>query len=257
MRYLILRQSQISKALLLGIVTSREKFPEGKRLARALRRKVPKLIGIVQNVNPSKGNVIEGTTNILLDGRERMDDRMGRFKVVVSISSFLQGNHPMAEKIYQAMSYNTMWHKQDILFDLFCGMGLSGLHLAHRVKQVVGVDVNEEAIGNARLNKHLNKKTNMAFLAGRVERMLNTATKRFGEASALIANPPRKGLGPDLLRWIARSKVQKMAYLSCSPKSLAEDLQQMTKAGFQVQEIRGFDLYPQTEQIETLALLHR
>jgi 23S rRNA (uracil1939-C5)-methyltransferase len=262
LRAMIIRQSQIRKGLYLILVTRDKNFPQGKTMARDLLRNVSGLVGVSQNINPEKGNVIEGKETILLAGKSHYKDRIGSFSITVSGSAFLQGNHKMAAKIYQSLAKNFPTHPKDLIFDLYAGCGLAGMHVAKKVKQVVGMDQNETAIQDAKKNAKQNQRSNMKFLGGDVDRLLLRAEKRWGSPEGVIVNPPRRGCSQKVLDWLLHSNTKKIAYVSCSPKSLRRDLDLLTQKDqkeppFQVRQIQGFDLYPQTQQIESLVILQR
>lgn len=257
LRFILIRQSRKGNGLLLTLVTRTENFEKGEQFARALRRKFPGLVGVVQNVNAAPGNVVEGPTNILLAGKRYLDDEINRIPFVVSSTSFLQGNHATAGLLYKAIAEAHIWNAEDQVYDLYCGLGLTGLHLAGKVKRIVGIEESESAIDDARRNAKLNHKTNLVFFKGKAEDMLGLVHRRVGEPTAVIVNPPRAGCDERVLKFIKNSPATRVVYVSCSPTTLARDLKTLEAGKFKVTRMQGFDMYSQTDQIETLVFLER
>ena len=268
LRFVSIRAARGGEELLLGLVTRDERVRRIEHLATALMEDCPNLVGVVQNANPAKGNVIFGKHNVLRAGRPYVEEEVCGLRVQLGLTSFFQVNTQVAELAYRAIMSGLELTPADVLLDLYAGVGSISLITAAAVREVVAVEEAGESFHYACAARAHNEISNVAFQEGLVEDLLPDLlrTLRYHklapERIALVVNPPRKGLHPRVIETLiagatAGSAPGRMAYLSCSPPTLARDLELLTRGGYRISSIECFDMFPQTDQVETLALLQR
>ena len=268
LRFVSIRAARGGEELLLGLVTRDERVHRIEHLAVALMEDCPNLVGVVQNVNPAKGNVIFGPHNVLRAGRPYVEEEVCGLRVQLGLTSFFQVNTQVAALAYRAIVSGLELTAEDVLLDLYAGVGSISLIAAGAVREVVAIEEEGESYHYACAARAHNEIRNVAFQEGLVEDLLPDLlrTMRYHklarERIALVVNPPRKGLHPRVIEALTAGVAQdhapaRLAYLSCSPPTLARDLQLLTRGGYRIFAIECFDMFPQTEQVETLALLRR
>lgn len=255
LRYLDLRYSLWSHQVLLTLVTRNMHFPQARDLIRELERRFPFLSGIVQNIHDKPGNVIWGERFYPLFGRDSLVEKFGPLKLNIPVSAFAQANPPVARKIYELVLEWALLKGDEIAVDLYCGIGPIALHLAGAAKLVIGIDDNLGAINTAKENARRNGYNNTRFFAGDAAEKLKETVGNLGQIGLLVVNPPRKGLSPEAFAAVLSVKSPRLIYVSCDPVTLARDLDRFSHAGYEARQLQSFDMFPQTEQVETVVLL--
>jgi 23S rRNA (uracil1939-C5)-methyltransferase len=245
------------------IVTSSRKFPRAREFAKALMARVPQLVGVVQNINPEKTNIILGKDTRILEGRGYVDDlfgneRIGTLRFRISPLSFYQVNTEQAARLYEkALDYADL-KRWETAIDLYSGIGTITLFLAQKCSSAIGIEEVFEAVKDARQNQKLNGIRNASFVNGRAERVLPSVLARTGvQPNVIVLDPPRKGCDPLLLSTLARARPERVVYISCYPPTLARDLAVLHKHGYATIEVQPIDLFPYTSHVETVALVSR
>jgi 23S rRNA (uracil1939-C5)-methyltransferase len=257
LRYIDLRYSLWQRCVLLTLITRHMHFPQVRELIRELERRFPFLSGVVQNINDKPGNVIWGERFHPLRGRDSILERIGPFHLSIPVNVFSQANPPVARKLYETVLEWAGLGGQEIALDLYCGIGPISLYLASRAKLVVGIDDNASAINVAKENARRNGYHNCRFFAGDAAEKLAHAAATLAQINLIVVNPPRKGLSPEAFAAIVGVATPKLIYVSCDPLTLARDLDRFCQAGYTVLRVQPFDMFPQTDQVETVALLER
>jgi len=255
LRYLDFRYSFARRELSVTLVTRHASFPQGGVLARFLRQRFPFITGVIQNVNEQRGNVIWGSTFRTLAGRDTILERMGNLKLVYPAGSFSQANPFTARKLYEHVYELAHVGSGETVLDLYCGVGPLSLYLGAAAREVWGVDDSEAAIATAKQNARRNGLGNCRFVAGDVSEMLLQLSQRLPQIDLLLLNPPRKGVQPAAMERIEALAVPRIIYVSCNPHSQARDLDRLVNAGYILRLVQPFDMFPQTEEVETVALL--
>lgn len=223
-------------------------------------KEIEGMTGIVLNVNEDRTNVILGQEIICLWGQEYITDYIGDIKYEISPLSFYQVNPVQTKKLYEtALSYAGLTG-EEIVWDLYCGIGTISLFLARNAKQVYGVEIVPEAIEDAKRNAAINGITNAEFFEGAAEKVLPEKYKESGgamKADVIVIDPPRKGCDGELLDTIVKMEPLKVVYISCDPATLARDLRVLEDGGFKVVRVRGCDMFGETTHTECCVLLQR
>lgn len=257
LRYIDIRYSFWQHKALLTLVTRHMHFPEVRDLTRQLEWRFPFLSGIVQNINDKPGNVIWGERFHPLRGRDALLEKIGPLRFRIPVNVFAQANPPVARDLYGTVLEWAALSGQEIALDLYCGIGPIALYLASRAKLVVGIDENAGAINVAKENARRNGYHNTRFFAGDAAEKLRETATTLAQLDLIVVNPPRKGLSPETLTALVTVKAPRLIYVSCDPLTLARDLDRFSEAGYVTLRVQPFDMFPQTAQVETVALLER
>jgi 23S rRNA (uracil1939-C5)-methyltransferase len=257
LRYVDFRYSFARQEVSVTLVSRHPVLPEGEKLARALQRKFSFVTGVILNINENRGNVIWGQVNRMLSGRETLLEQIGGLKLVYPAGVFSQSNPHTAQKLYDhVVGLSQLTDKENVL-DLYCGVGPISLNLAHGARQVWGIDDNEAAIVTAKQNARRNGIGNCRFFAGDAAAKIQELRGQFAALDLVVVNPPRKGLQAVALAAVVELSAAKLIYVSCEPTSLARDLEKFVVAGYRIQTVQPFDMFPQTAEVENVVLLER
>jgi 23S rRNA (uracil1939-C5)-methyltransferase len=257
LRYVDFRFSVARHELSLTLVTRHASFPQGASLAKALQQRFPFITGVIQNVNENRGNVIWGNSFRTLGGRDTIMERVGDLKLVFPAGVFSQANPFTARKLYDRVYELAALKGGETVLDLYCGVGPISLYLAVAARQVWAVDDSELSITTAKQNARRNGRGNCRFIAGDVATTLTQLTKDLPRIDLMVLNPPRKGIKAAALEAVLAAGAPRIIYVSCEPRSLARDLDRLVAANYRVEQIQPFDMFPQTEEVETLVLLRK
>lgn len=256
-RYLDFRYSFARRELSVTLVTRHGSFPQSGPLAHSLQRRFPFITGVIQNINDQKGNVIWGKHFRTLSGRDTILERIGNLKLVYPAGVFSQANPFTARKLYERVYELAGLRGEGRVVDLYCGVGPISLYLAAAAREVWGIDDSELAIATAKQNARRNGLGNCRFFAGDVAETLARVVERVECPDLLILNPPRKGVQPAAMERVQAIAPPRIIYVSCSPQSQARDLDRLIARGYRLRSLQPFDMFPQTEEVETVALLER
>ncbi len=257
LRYLVVRVSTYEKKAMVVFVTSSRSFNEIHHLGRFVQDQVPEVEIVVQNVNPTEGNVIMGQKDYFLTKKLYLTERIGDVSFRISPRSFFQVNNSGANLIYSKVNEWAGLTGVETVLDLYCGIGGIALFLAGSAKNVIGVEVVEEAVADARMNARINGIKNCRFEAGDVADLLDEMAGEQLSVDVAVLNPPRKGCDQSVLERVTALGPKLILYVSCSPQSLARDLDILNKLGYSCSEIQPVDMFPQTVHVENVARLSK
>ena len=255
LRHVVARKARATGEVMIVIVTKSKKFPQAQAVVEKLRELVPNVTSIVQNVNSEKTNVIFGNETFTLWGKDTIEDTIGNVRFEISARSFYQVNPIQTEVLYkQALDYAQLTGNERVI-DAYCGIGSISLFLAQQAGQVMGVEIVEQAIEDAKRNAELNGLTNTYFEAGPAEEVIPRWYAEGKVADVLVVDPPRKGCDEALLNTIIEQKPKRVVYVSCNPATLARDLRILEDGGYKTQEVQPVDMFPHTTHCEAVAWL--
>ncbi len=253
LRHLYIRKAYHTDEIMAGLVINGDSLPFQNEFIDCLVALNLNIKSIVLNINKKRTNVILGEKTVVIFGEKYITDIMNGNKVNISCQSFYQVNTPQAEFLYnKALSY--LDEKNDIVFDLYCGIGTISMCLSKKAKKVYGVESCEPAVEDANMNKKLNNIDNLEFICDLSE---NAVPKLINDGiipTTVVLDPPRSGCEKSLLDTIINASPKKLVYISCNPATLARDLK-ILKDFYEVKEVIGVDLFPKTQHVETVVLL--
>ena len=267
LRHLLVRKAKKTGEILIALVTSTqnqvslEGFTE--RLLALQEGDSPKLtgkiVGILHTKNDSLADVVQSDETEILYGRDYFYEELLELKFKISQFSFFQTNSLGAEVLYEtAREYVGSLCKDGkpdkVVYDLYSGTGTIAQLLAPVAKEVIGVEIVEEAVEAAKKNAELNGLHNCKFIAGDVLKVLDSIEEK---PDFIVLDPPRDGIHPKALRRIIDYGVDRLVYISCKPTSLARDLEAFLDSGYQMEKACCVDMFPGTANVETVALLKR
>ena len=255
-RHIVTKIGKKTNEIMVIIVINGDKIPNEKEFVKVLTQNFPKIKTIVKNINKNNTNVILGKKNINLYGDGYIKDKLGDLIFKISPLSFYQVNPVQAEKLYKIGIESANITKEDIVFDLYCGIGTISLFMAKYAKKVYGVEIVEEAIKDAKENAKINNIENTEFIAGDVEEVLNDLiTNKKITPEIVMVDPPRKGLDNISIQNIIKIKPKRMIYISCNPATLVRDLKELEKI-YEIKEIKPVDMFPFTSHVECVCILN-
>lgn len=254
LRQLVLRRSEATGEVLCGLVTDPGDLPGLDGLAARLLAVDPRVVGVVRGAKAARNDGAELATVEPLAGRDRVVERLAGLSFEVRLQTFFQTNTAAAERLVAA-TRELIGPVPGDLLDLCCGVGTFALALAGQAKAVVGVEVVQASIDAARENAARNGIGNATFHAGAVRQLIPDILR--GTPDVVVLDPPRNGLGGKVMRRVGRLGAPRLCYVSCNPRTLADDLREVLPFGYHVAAVQPVDLFPQTEHVETIALLER
>jgi 23S rRNA (uracil1939-C5)-methyltransferase len=256
LRYLVVRVAEPSDQVMVVFVTSEQGYNEVHHLAKFVQQAVPEVAVVAQNINSSTGNVIFGHKDRFLTKAQTLRAYVGKKSFNLSPHSFFQVNSGAAHIIYQKVRELAQLSGTERVLDVYCGIGGISLYLADKAKEVVGIEFVEAAVADATQNAALNRAENCSFEAGDAARLIDEIGEE-GGADVIVLNPPRKGCDPKVLKSVAAINPERIIYVSCSPETLARDLDILSGLGYRTVEVHPVDMFPQTVHVEDVALVVR
>ena len=255
MRHIVTKIGIKTEEIMCILVINGNQIPQEKELINQVIMHFPNVKTIVKNINKQNTNVILGKENIPIYGDGFIKDKLGEFVFKISPLSFYQVNPIQAERLYQIGVDAAQITKQDIVFDLYCGIGTISLFMAPFAKSVYGIELVEEAVCAARENTLINKIDNAQFIAGDVEKILDDLiNKQKIIPDIVMVDPPRKGLDRKSIDNILRVSPKRLVYISCNPATLVRDLSAL-EGLYEIKRLKPVDMFPFTSHVEVCALL--
>lgn len=254
-RHLCLRLAQKTGQIMVTVVINGERLPHSGQLVDALTRQFPDIRSIYLNHNRRATNVIMGQACTLLWGEERIVDELCGIRLALSPLSFYQVNRDAAETLYTLAAKMAQLSREDVLLDLYCGVGSIGLTMAGQVKEVYGVEVVPAAVEDARKNAALNGIENAQFFCGDCKDAVDYFAQNGISPTAVVLDPPRKGCDVHVIDEVARLAPDRVVMISCNPATMARDVALFAERGYAAQQIQPVDLFPRTAHVETVVLL--
>ena len=257
-RHIFLRRGAHSGQIMVCLVSTRAKLPSAEELCTRLKEAFPDIVTILLNVNAKNTNVILGSETHTLYGQGYIEDTLCGVPVQLGPLSFYQVNTLAAEQLYGIAAEYAQLTSDDLLLDLYCGMGTIGLSMADHCRELVGVEIVPEAIESA--------KANAARMGAAVSAKSRFFCADAGQAAAQLAaeglhpdvvmlDPPRKGCDEATLSAVVRMAPRRVVYVSCNPATAARDAAWLEQNGYHTEKVQPVDLFPRTKHVETVVLL--
>ena len=239
------------------LVTGSPIFPSKNNFVKALRKAHPEITTVVLNVNDRQTSMVLGDREKPIFGPGFIKDRLCGCMFRISPKSFYQVNPVQTEILYQtAIDYASLTGKETVI-DAYCGIGTIGLIAAKKAGKVIGVELNKDAVKDARINAKENKITNAAFYQGDAGRFMVEMAAKGEKADVVFMDPPRAGSDERFLSSVVKLSPKKVIYISCNPETLARDLKYLTKHYYKVEKIQPVDMFPFCDHCETVCSLSR
>lgn len=254
LKHIGIRTNENDQAM-VTLVTTFSQLPNKFQLIHMLIKECPGVISVYQNINPIKSKFTYGREYIHLFGKETLMDFIGDLQFVISPDSFFQVNRKQVGILYKTAKDFLDGSKDDIVYDLYSGIGTISLFIAEDVKKVIGIESVSAAVDNAKENARLNNIGNAEFHKGNAEELFPSMIEKGFKGNKIILDPPRKGCEKELLDAIIKLQPDRIVYVSCNPSTLARDLKILVEGGYKVREVQPVDMFPHSAHIEVVTLL--
>ena len=254
LRHIYVRRGAVSGQVLVCLVVNGRKLPHTEDLVERLKA-VPGFATLVLNVNTKQGNTILGAENLILYGKGYIEDTLCGLAFRLSPHSFYQVNHHQAQRLYEAAIAQAEITKDDTVLDLYCGVGTITLCMAKAAGRVIGVEVVEQAVLDARENAKRNGIENAEFFCGDAGKAALELERQGIRPDVAVVDPPRKGLNADTIEALSRMSPRRIVYVSCDPATLARDVALLKERGYVLKNAQAADLFPRCAHIESIACL--
>jgi 23S rRNA (uracil1939-C5)-methyltransferase len=270
LRHFIGRSGFYSNEILLGIVVNGKGLPAGFTVAEEIKKrerlmhrnvrrhreypdfdKKMRIVGIVQNINTARSNVILGKFNTTLFGGHFIKEKLGKFTFKVQLPSFFQVNPLQAERLYDLVAKYSDIASGQVVVDAYAGIGPIAFWLSDKAASVIGIEERKEAVRDAIENIKSNKLVNVKIEEGTIEKIFPK------NADVVVLDPPRGGCSEKALEMVVRAKPGRIVYVSCNPETLARDLAWLAKENYRIEVVQPVDMFPQTNHVEVVAKLSR
>ena len=255
LRHVLIRRGFATGQIMVVLVAVNPIFKLQKPFLKELLEKHPEITTVVLNINDRFGPVVLGTREKILVGPGYIEDILGGFRFRLSARSFYQINPVQTEKLYRcAVDFAGLTGKETVL-DAYCGIGTIGISASAKAKQIIGVEINRDAVHDAITHARLNGLTNCWFTAGDAGEYMEKMAADGMRPDLVFMDPPRAGSDERFLRSLLRCAPPRVVYVSCDPETLARDLGVLVKGGYRVKGIQPVDMFPFTEHIECVVKL--
>ena len=257
-RHVLVKRGFTTGEIMVVLVSGTSMFPSRNNFVKALLNLHPEITTIIHNINPYRTNLVLGKQEKVIYGKGYIEDKLCGCTFRISAKSFYQINPVQTEILYNtAIEYAGLTGKETF-FDSYCGTGTIGIIAATRgAARVIGVELNGDAVRDARSNAKRNNVENINFYAGDATRFITEMADAGEKVDVIMMDPPRAGSTDEFLDACARMAPPKIVYVSCNPETLARDLRYITKKGYKVDAIQPVDMFPYTNHVETVCLMSR
>ena len=255
LRHVMVRRGFASGEVMVVLVCASPIFPSKNNFVKALRKLHPEITTVILNVNDKKTSMVLGERNITLYGKGFIEDTLCGCTFRLSPASFYQVNPVQTEKLYQKAIKMAKLQGEEKVIDAYCGIGTIGMVASKKAREVIGVELNRNAVKDARTNAKLNQIKNITFYEGDAGRFMVSMAEEGENADVVFMDPPRSGSDEAFLSSVIRLAPKRIVYVSCGPDTLARDLKYLTRNGYQVRKMQPVDMFGFTEHCEMVVQL--
>lgn len=255
LRHMLVRTGLYSGEVMVVLVTASPILPAKNQFVKALRALHPEITTIVLNVNEQRTSMVLGPRNIVLYGKGYIEDRLCGCSFRISPSSFYQVNPKQAQLLYEKAVELAALTGRERLIDAYCGTGTIGIVAAKKAGEVIGIELNQDAVRDAVANAKRNAVKNIRFYQADAGEFMVGMAQSGEPADVVILDPPRSGVPEAFIRAVSRLSPERVVYISCNPETLARDLRIFRECGYQAKEAWPYDMFPFTGHVETVCLL--
>lgn len=257
LRHVLVKRGFSTNQVMVVLVVSSLIFPQKKRFVKDLLKRHPEITTILLNVNSKKTSMLLGDYEEVLFGKGYIEDILCNCRFRISAKSFYQINPVQTEKLYKTAIEFAKLKSTDKVLDAYCGIGTIGLVAANNVKQVLGIELNSDAVKDAVINAKINDIKNAYFRVGDAGQMMRELAMAEETADVVFMDPPRAGSDKRFLKSLCHFNPSRIVYISCNPETQSRDLWFLTQNGYEVKKIQPVDMFPHTNHVETVVLLTR
>ncbi|NLN83076.1 MAG: 23S rRNA (uracil(1939)-C(5))-methyltransferase RlmD [Firmicutes bacterium] len=267
LRHIMIRTNNKDNQALLYFIINGQEFPLSQEKIQEWQEAFPQLKGIILNINEKRGNTILGQENILLWGSDEIEESIGPAQFQLKGHSFFQINRFQTEKLFQLVAEHVKKIKPEHILDAYCGVGAIGITVAKMLEaeqgfdlakmQITGVEIDPQAVEQAKTNAINNGLKNTEYIAGACEEIIPNLVAQGLRPDCVIFDPPRQGCRPEFLEAIITAEIEHIIYVSCNPITLARDIKILQAAGYHLNDVQAVDMFPRTTHVESVVLMSR
>ena len=254
-RHVMVRTARATGQIMVIIVTASKVFPGSRNFVNALREKCPDITTVVQNINDQRTSMVLGNREKVLFGKGYIEDVLCGLRFRISPGSFYQVFPEQTEKLYAKAVELAGLHGKGTLLDAYCGVGTIGMIASRDADEVIGVELNPDAVKDAEANARANGIHNISFYANDAGIFLQDLAASGKRPDVILMDPPRTGSTPEFIESACRTKPERIIYVSCNPETLARDLKLFKGFNYRMREAWPFDNFPLTEHVESVVAL--
>lgn len=257
LRHVLVRIGYCTGQIMVVLVLGSPIMPSKNNFVKALRREHPEITTVVVNVNDKKTSMVLGEREQVIYGPGYIEDELCGMTFKISPKSFYQVNPVQAQKLYQkAIEYADLTGRETVL-DAYCGTGTIGMIAAEKEGKVIGVELNKDAVKDAIAGARKNQVSNIRFYQADAGDFMVSMAERGEKVDVVLMDPPRSGSSEKFLSSLIKLRPEKVVYVSCNPETLARDLKILCAKGYTMKRGVAIDMFPFTDDIETVVLLQR
>ena len=257
LRHVLIRTAHKTGEIMVVLVTASPVFPSKNNFVKALRSVHPEITTVVQNVNNRGTSMVLGDKEQVLYGPGFIVDELCGKKFRISSKSFYQINPVQTEKLYDLAIKAAKLTGKEVVIDAYCGIGTIGIAAASEAKEVIGVELNKDAVRDAGTNAKMNGVKNIRFYNNDAGKFMVQMASQGAKADVVLMDPPRSGSTEEFINAVAVLSPKRVVYVSCGPDTLARDLVYFKKKGYQATEAWAVDMFPMTSHCEAVVTLER
>lgn len=257
LRHVLIRTGYHSGEVMVVLVLGSPILPSKNNFVKALRELHPEITTVLINVNNKQTSMVLGDKETTIYGKGYIEDTLCGCRFRISAKSFYQVNPVQTEVLYNTAIQLAGLDGTQKVIDAYCGVGTIGLIARKHAKEVIGVELNRDAVKDANANAKLNDIKNISFYNNDAGRFMLEMAEQNEHADVVIMDPPRAGSDETFMDCVAKLNPKKVVYVSCNPETLARDLEYMEKKGYKTKRIIPVDMFPHTNHVESVVLLER
>ena len=257
LRHVLIKVAQGTGEIMVVLVTGTREFKSKNAFLQTLLTRHPEITTVVQSFNPRFTSLVLGEEETVLYGNGYITDELLGKRFIISPRSFYQVNYNATKLLYQTVLRYADLSGGERVVDAYAGVGTIGMICADRAGEVISVELNRDAVEDAKRNAALNGVKNMAFVCADATDFLCKMASSGEKADLVIMDPPRAGSTVPFMKSVCALAPQKVVYVSCNPQTLARDLTFFTKNRYKVKKIQPVDMFPNTNHVETVVLMSR
>lgn len=257
LRHVMVRVGHVTGQVLVVIVLRSPVMPSKNNFAKALRKLHPEITSIVLNVNDKNDSMVLGKRDIPIYGRGYIEDELCGLKFRISPQSFYQINSEQTEKLYKKAISLARLNGNERVIDAYCGIGTIGMVASKQAGEVIGVELNKDAVRDAINNAKANGIKNIRFVCDDASDFMVKMAAAGEKADVVIMDPPRAGSTEVFMKSVIKLSPQRVVYVSCNPETLSRDLEFFTKNGYVAESAWPIDMFCFSEHVETVVLMSK
>ena len=255
LRHVLVRKGMSTKQIMVVLVTACPEFPHKNNFVAELRKRHPEITTIVQNINEANTTMVLGERNKPLHGEGYIEDVLCGLRFRISPNSFYQVNSAQTQVLYKKAIQAAGLTGKETVVDAYCGIGTIGMAMASKAGKVLGIELNRDAVKDAKANAKRNNLNNIHFVAADATEYLTSMAPEGAKADVVVMDPPRSGSTEEFIQAVAQLAPERVVYVSCNPETLGRDLESFKKVKYRAVEAWPVDMFGWTNHVETVVLL--